>query len=66
MRQYEYVSVTLSDGSVREGFLVDVDGDVGTLVGSEGNTAFFLPGSHIEVVGNDVQGERAEADRVEQ
>lgn len=47
---YPYVIVTLRDGSTREGWLVDVDGEVGTVTDGRTNTVFHLPSVEIQVI----------------
>ncbi len=48
--KFDYVKITMEDGTIREGHLVDVSGDVGTLAGGSSNTALFMPDVQIEVL----------------
>lgn len=48
--RFDYVIVMLRDGSTREGWLVDVDGDVGMVTDGRTNTAFHIPAVDIQVI----------------
>lgn len=50
LQKFDYVRITLSDSAQKEGYLVDVDGNTGTLAGMNSNTAFYLPSTTIEVL----------------
>ena len=50
LTRFDYVHITLSDGSTRQGYLADIDGNNGTLAGMNSNTAFYLPSTTIEVL----------------
>ena len=48
--RFDFVRLTLRNSDKREGYLVDIDGQTGTLAGRNSNTAFHLPSTTIEVL----------------
>lgn len=50
LNQFDYVRLTLSDNTQREGYLVALTGNVGTLAGLNSNTAFTVSSTLIEVL----------------
>ena len=49
MYKFDYVTVSFADGSKKEGFLVDVSNDVGTLQEMNANTALSMKDVNIKV-----------------